>query len=125
MEQQDSPGAHHARAALSASARMNKERDAMVDAVVEAMRPAILEAADRTRDAVRDGLADALTDERTWAKVFQVLQAQAAARTGEFVWGGIKGFVGKAAWVALGLLVLWSMGGWAAVKVGWAALVKG
>lgn len=104
---------------------MNKERDAMVDAVVEAMKPALLESADRTRDAVRDGLADALTDERTWAKVFQVLQAQAAARTGEFVWGGIKGVLGKAAWIALGLVFLWGLGGFAAVKVGWSALVKG
>lgn len=123
--EQDTPGEHFARAALSGSVAMNKERDALVDAVVEAMKPALLEAADRTREAVRDGLAEALTDERTWAKVFQVLQMQAAARTGEFVWGGIKGFVGKAAWIALGLLVLWGMGGWAAVKVGWAALVKG
>lgn len=121
----DTPGEHFARSALSGSVAMNKERDALVDAVVEAMKPAILESADRTREAVRDGLQDALTDERTWAKVFQALQTQAAARTGEFVWGGIKGMVGKAAWIALGLLVLWGMGGWAAVKVGWSTLVKG
>lgn len=80
------------------------------------------------RDAVFEGITEALTDEaaeRFWNKGLEVLQRQAAERTGRWLVGGLMAMLKKAAWVGVFMLIVWSVGGFALLKTVWIATTKG
>lgn len=80
---------------------------------------------DEMRAAVAEGVEAVLTNEHVWAKVFTVLQKQAAQRTGRFVLGGLVAVLKKAMWVAIFVGIAYSIGGWTLLKAVWAGIVKG
>ncbi|MBA3773838.1 MAG: hypothetical protein H0X13_15510 [Ramlibacter sp.] len=83
---------------------------------------------DEMRIAVAEGISAALTDEaaeRFWAKGLEVLQRQATVKTGRFILDGVSTLAKKLFWVGLIVLAIYSVGGWAAIKVAWAAINKG
>jgi cell division protein FtsI/penicillin-binding protein 2 len=77
-------------------------------------------------EAVRQGMRDVLTDKETVGAFFSAavdaFQTRASEKTGEFVLGGLKVALHRAAWFfGLGLIV-YSVGGWTAVAKVWAAV---
>lgn len=79
---------------------------------------------DEMRVAVAEGIQAVMTNEVFWARVFEVLQRQASERTGRFLVGGFIQVLKKLAWAGIVLLCMYSVGGWALVKVVWAAMNK-
>jgi hypothetical protein len=80
----------------------------------------------RIAEAVKHGMREVLTDKEVVGQFISAavenFQKKASERTGEFVLGGIKAAMHKAAWfVGLGLVV-YSIGGWAAVAKVWHAV---
>jgi hypothetical protein len=80
----------------------------------------------RIAEAVKQGMKEVLTDKVVVGEFISAavenFQRKASERTGDFVLGGLKAALHKAAWF-LGLgLVVYSIGGWAAVAKLWAAL---
>lgn len=80
----------------------------------------------RIAEAVKQGMREVLTDKEVVGQFIgaavENFQKKASERTGEFVLGGIKAAVHKAAWfVGLGLVV-YSIGGWSAVAKLWHTL---
>ena len=82
------------------------------------------------RSAVSDGVRDLLADKSAvsdavaifWATAFEQLQAQASAKTGQWVLGGVRAVISRMlVFVGLGMLV-YSVGGWAAVLKFWHAI---
>jgi hypothetical protein len=76
--------------------------------------------------AVKIGMKEVLTDKEVVGQFIgaavENFQKKASERTGAFVLGGIKAAIHKAAWfLGLGLMV-YSIGGWAAVAKLWHAL---
>lgn len=115
------PGEHAARTALRDSVEEDRDQVALVTGSRLLLRSDI-------REAVRDGIADAMTDdnaERFWAKGLEVLQRQATEKTGEFVLDGLSALAKRLTWVGLLLLAFFMLGGWPALKAGWALVIKG
>ena len=76
--------------------------------------------------AVSEGIRDVLTDEAAvaafWSAAFKQLQSQAQQQTGKVLLGGLATITKRIAlFLALGLIV-YSLGGWAAVAKLWHAL---
>lgn len=81
----------------------------------------------RMRIAVAEGIAAAMTEEaaeRFWTKGIEVLQRQAAERTGRFLLGGLAAALKKAGWVAIFVLAVYSVGGWSLLKAMWGAIIN-
>jgi DNA-binding ferritin-like protein len=81
---------------------------------------------EKMAQAVRQGMKDVLTDKEVVGQflsaAMETFQQRASQKTGDFVLGGIKAAAHKAAWF-LGLgLVVYSIGGWAAVAKLWHTL---
>lgn len=76
----------------------------------------------RIAHAVASGLERTMTPEaaeRFWETGFAMLARQARNGTGDFVLGGLRRAIRTAMWVGFGALVLYSAGGWAALKAFW------
>ena len=76
----------------------------------------------RIAEAVAGGLKAAMTPEaaeRFWETGFAMLARQARNGTGDFVLGGLRRAIRTAMWVGFGALILYSAGGWAAIKSFW------
>lgn len=75
--------------------------------------------------AVQTGIGSAMTEqnaEQFWKAGVAVLQKQATKHAGEFVLGGLFGFIKKGLFfVALGLAV-YSLGGWSALAATYKAI---
>ena len=89
--------------------------------------------AGEVKDAARHGGADALRDvmqdraavEAFWSAAFGALASYGQQQTGRIVLGGIKGLMSRGLlFVVLGLLV-YSVGGWAALAAVWKAIWGG
>lgn len=81
----------------------------------------------RMRIAVAEGIAAAMTEEaaeRFWSKGIEVLQRQAAERTGRFLLDGLTAALKKVAWVVVFVLAVYSVGGWSLLKAVWAAIIN-
>lgn len=117
--------AEQAAAALKASMGINQAQQHLTE---ESRLLLVALVRGEMRDAVFEGITEALTDEaaeRFWNKGIEVLQRQAAERTGRWLVGGLTAIVKKAAWVAVFMLMVWSIGGFALVKTMWVATTKG
>ena len=82
----------------------------------------------RIASAVAEALEHAIqpdTIERFWASGFALLAKQAREGAGDFVIGGVRRALRTALWVGFGALILYSAGGWAAVRLFWLALAGG
>lgn len=116
------PGEQAAREGFGFSVKENAAQMAMTEESRRLLGDLLEE---RMRIAVAEGIEAVITNEQVWAKVFTVLQEQAAERTGRFVLGGVTAVLKKAAWLGIALLVAYSIGGWTLLKTVWAALSKG
>lgn len=113
-----SPGEEAARAALLTSLAINRGEVRLADETIQLLRGEI-------KYAASQALMEAMTDEaaeRFWAKGLEVLQRQASERTGRFVLGGLSGLAKKALMLAMAALILYNLGGLAALKAAWTAM---
>lgn len=71
------------------------------------------------RIAVRDGIVAAASDPEVWAVAIDsaasVIHQRARAEAGTWLFGGIKTFFSRVAWVMLLGLVIYLVGGWSAL----------
>lgn len=79
------------------------------EAVSEVATPASLS------HAVAEGTRRALADPETWAEAMKGIQKAAQQEAGGWLFGGIRAFISKAAWVVLIGLGVYLLGGWAAL----------
>lgn len=84
---------------------------------------------EKMTEAVREGLRTSLTDKEAlsafWGVAFETLQEQATNKAGQVVLGGLGAAVKRLAmFVALGLIV-YTLGGWAAVAKLWHSITAG
>ena len=114
--------ADEAAAALLASKTINQGQQSLTEES-RLLLAAMLR--DEMRLAVAEGFEAVLTNEETWAKVFTVLQKQAAERTGKFFFSGVAVVFKKFLWLSTFLLIAYALGGWSMVKIIWASLAKG
>lgn len=78
--------------------------------------------------AVADGVKSALSDPETvtkfWDGAFEVLNRHASQKTGELVLGGLKGLLKRGAIFLVVGLVVYNVGGWAALVALWKSVVS-
>ncbi|MFN8993711.1 MAG: hypothetical protein ACK5X3_08660, partial [Pseudomonadota bacterium] len=70
--------------------------------------------------AVRDGIVAAASDPSVWSVALATLRAQAQSEAGGWLFGGLRAFVSRVAWLCLIGLGVYLVGGWAAL----AAFIK-
>lgn len=67
------------------------------------------------RVAVRDGIVAAASDPEVWSVAIGTLRQQAQAEAGGWLFGGLKAFLSKLAWIAVVVVAIYLVGGWSAV----------
>lgn len=67
------------------------------------------------KQAVEDGTRSALANPETWASAMAGIQKAAQQEAGGWLFGGIRAFFSKAAWVLLIGLGVYLLGGWTAL----------
>lgn len=116
-----SEGETAARAGLKGSVEKNRSEVALASETISLIRSEIRLA---VTEGIREGFHQAMTEENAevlFDKFFEVMRRQAATKTGDLVLGSLSGLAKKALWVLVGTVVLYNLGGWAALKAGWAA----
>jgi hypothetical protein len=125
----DPTSEEQAAAALRASKPMHQGQQALAEESRVLLTSFIrAELRDELRMAVADGITAAMTDEaaeRFWSKGLEVLQRQAKQKAGGFLLDGLAAAAKKLLWVAVFVVIAYSVGGWALMKAVWAALTKG
>lgn len=109
-------------AALKASAAMNHCQQVLTEES-RLLLAAMLR--DEMRIAVAEGIAAAMTDEaaeRFWSTGLELLQRQAKEKAGSFLLDGFLAAAKKLLWVAVFMVAVYSLGGWALLKAVWAAV---
>lgn len=107
-------------------AKMIGANERRIDSLAEEL-PSIVTNAVRfgIAEGVREVLSDRATMEVFWSSAGEALSTHAARTTGKFVLGGIKAAMHKAA-LLFGLgLVVYSLGGWAALRHMWDFMTRG
>lgn len=122
----DSTGEQIARDALRKSVTDNMMEVALAGETITLLRSEIRQAvSDGISHGLSEGLPKALTDEnaeKLFAAFFKAMQKQATVKTGRWVLGGLSGLASKAMWLLFAMVVLYNVGGWAAIKAAWAAM---
>jgi hypothetical protein len=72
------------------------------------------------RAAVRDGIVAAASDPGVWSVALATLRDQAQSEAGGWLFGGVRAFFSRVAWLCLIGLGVYLVGGWAAL----AAFIK-
>jgi hypothetical protein len=67
------------------------------------------------RAAVRDGIVAAASDPDVWSVALATLRAQANSEAGSWLFGGVRAFLSRVAWLCLIGLGIYLVGGWAAL----------
>lgn len=67
------------------------------------------------RTAVRDGIVAAASDPDVWSVAIGTLRQQAQAEAGGWLFGGLKAFLSKLAWIVVIVVAIYLVGGWSAV----------
>lgn len=111
------PGEEAVRSANRASKEINKVQQALTEEsrvlLVGLLR-------DEMRDAVRDGISEAMTEDN--ARAFfrtgiAVLREEAKSQAGGLVLDGLRNLAKLAFWALLILVGVYSIGGWAGLKM--------
>lgn len=111
--------------AVAAALRASKAANVVQTAMTEESRLLLVSMIrDEMRTAVAEGISTALTDEQIWRTIVAAIQEAAIERTGKFVLGGLSTVLKKLGWLILGLLALYAIGGFAALKAAWVALFR-
>ena len=67
------------------------------------------------RAAVRDGIVAAASDPDVWSVALATLRAQAQSEAGGWLFGGLRAFFSRVAWLFVIGLGIYLVGGWAAL----------
>lgn len=65
--------------------------------------------------SIEAGIMKAVRNPALWTAAGDAIQAQARAKTGGWVFGGISLLFSRISWVLMALLAVYSLGGWSAV----------
>lgn len=102
---------------LTPQQALDRKMDALADMIgnvhelVERRTPSD----EAVRVAVRDGIVAAASDREVWATAIGTLREQAKSEAGGWLFGGIKSFFTRVAWILVIGLGIYLVGGWSAL----------
>lgn len=121
----DSPGEAAAREGLRDSVHKNRTEVALAGETIDLLRSEIRIA---VTAGIQAGLAEALNEENAellFGAFVKAFQTQAQVQTGRWVLGRISSALTVLFWVCIGGWAIYSVGGWAGLKLAWAIAPKG